>query len=108
MKYLMLCKRHESLHGDHIALWWGSYDRRKPEHNQSGYTSDLRAAHLFTKEEAMKIQDRDDIAVPISSLGFTENEMNSMPENKHLRIMIEKGTLVNRCGLDLRKPTPIE
>lgn len=48
--------------GGDVHLFWGP--------DRSGYTAILQRAGLYTKEEAYKIGDHDDIPVHISKIGF--------------------------------------
>jgi len=95
-KYLLLCTRHSSLYGDEWALFWGNRE------SKSGYTCDPRVAHRFDEEEIKKYQDSDEIAIPIDALGLQEGYENEKTINKHLRVLIEKGTLNDLLELNLR------
>lgn len=55
-EYLILTTRHrDQLFGGDVHLFWGS--------NHSGYTAVLQRAGLYTREEAYKIGDDDDIPI---------------------------------------------
>lgn len=94
--YLILCLRHESCYGDNFCLWWG-YGR-----NKNGYSSDVRLAHRFTYQEAIKIHDEDDIMIPLSKLGKIP-ECGCYDDLGMTSMLIEKGALNNKLGMELRK-----
>lgn len=95
-KYLVLCNRHNSLYGDEWALFWGCRD------SKSGYNSDLRTAHRFDETEISKFDDNSDIPVPIDVLGIPEECESEEAINKNIRVLIEKGTLNELLGLNLK------
>jgi hypothetical protein len=62
-EYLILTTRHKDMFfGGDVHLFWGP--------NKSGYTAILQRAGLYTKEEAYKIGDEDDIPIHISKIGL--------------------------------------
>lgn len=95
-KYLILCDRHLSLFGDNWCLWWGCRE------SKSSYSTDVRLAHRFTYDEAMEINDKDDIMISIDDLGVSEGYEPEETYNKNLRVLIEKGTLNELLDLDLK------
>jgi hypothetical protein len=63
MEYLILTTRHKDmLFGGDVYLFWGP--------NKSGYTAILQRAGLYTKEEAYKIGNEEDIPINISKIGL--------------------------------------
>lgn len=97
-KYLLLCNRHDGLYGENWCLFWG---RRE---NKSGYTSDVRIAHRFNEEEIEKFKGRkSDIPIPIEKLGLSEDYISEEEYNKNIRVMIEKGTLNEVLGINLKR-----
>jgi hypothetical protein len=99
-KYLLLCNRHSSVHGDEWGLFWGC------RVSKSGYNSDLRTAHRFTEEEIERYKDgNEDIPIPIDILGISEECESEDTYNKNIRVLIEKGTLNELLHLDLKKDT---
>ena len=96
-KYLLLCNRHNSIYGDNWCLWWGERE------SKSGYTSDIRLAHKFEEKEIEEYADKEyDIPVPIDIIGVEEGYEPKKTFNKHLKVMIEKGTLNKLMGLELK------
>lgn len=95
-KYLVLCNRHNSIHGDDWALFWGYRD------SEGGYNSDLRTAHRFDESEISQFNDNKDIPIPIDVLGIPEECESEETLNKNIRVLIEKGTLNELLDLNLR------
>lgn len=95
-KYLVLCNRHNSIYGDEWALFWGCRD------SKGGYNADLRTAHRFDESEIEKFNDDSDIPIPIDVLGISEDYEPEETINKNIRVLIEKGTLNELLGLNLR------
>lgn len=93
--YLILCLRHDSVYGDNFCLWWGC------GRNSCGYSSDVRLAHRFTYQEAMKIHDEDDIMIPLSKLGDIP-ECGCYEDLGMTIILIDKGTLNSKLKMKLR------
>jgi hypothetical protein len=97
-KYLILCNRHNSIYGDNWCLWWGTRE------SKSSYSSDAREAHRFTYDEATKIADnKEDYMVSCEELGISEEYEPKETFNKNLRVLIEKGTVNDICGFELRR-----
>lgn len=94
-KYLLLCNRHNSIYGDNWCLWWGNREEK------NGYTTDVRVAHRFTKEEIENRKGETDIPVPIDVLGISEEYECKETYNKNLRVMVEKGTINKLMGTRL-------
>jgi hypothetical protein len=62
-EYLILTTRHRyQLFGGDVHLFWGA--------NSSGYSAIIQRAGLYTKEQAYKIGDEDDIPIHYSVFGF--------------------------------------
>ncbi|WP_434307619.1 hypothetical protein [Clostridium botulinum] len=100
-KCLLLCNRHNSIYGDNWCLWWGERE------SKSGYTSDIRLAHRFNEEEIKGYAEKGyDIPVPIDVIGVLEEYESKETYNKNLRVMIEKGTLNELMGLELKPLFP--
>lgn len=97
-KYLILCNRHGSIFGNNFALWWG-YKK-----DEGGYNSDLRFAHLYDYDYVKNnhIGDKDDPAIKLSDIGYTEEMLANFPQDENLRVLIEKGTLNKLLGLGLK------
>jgi hypothetical protein len=96
-KYLILCNRHQSLYGNDFALWWGFKSEK------GGYNSDFRFAHLYDyKDVKDHLNDKDDPAIKLSDLGYTEEQFNNLPTDENLRVFIERGTLNKLLKLNLK------
>lgn len=95
-KYLILCNRHPSIFGDNWCLWWGCRE------SKSSYSTDVRLAHRFTYDEAIEINDKDDIMISIDALGISEGYESEETYNKNLRVLIEKGTLNEMLNMSLK------
>lgn len=93
--YLILCLRHDGVYGKEFCLWWG-YGT-----SSSGYSSDVRTAHRFTYKEAIKINDEDDIMIPVSKLGNIP-WCNTKEELGITTMLIQKGDLNNKLGMKLK------
>lgn len=99
-KYLIMCNRHNSYLGDHFCLWWGHKEKK------GGYSSDFRHAHLFNYkeiEDKKLFGDKEDIPIKLSDLGYTEESFHNLPQDENLRMLIEKGTLNKKLGLNIKK-----
>lgn len=95
-KYLVLCNRHNSIYGDHFALFWGNRE------SEGGYTSDLRVAHRFDESEINDFNDNQDIPIPIDALGISEGYESEKTINKNTNVLIEKGKLNELLNLKLK------
>lgn len=95
-KYLLLCNGHNSVYDDNWCLWWG--DRE----SKSGYITDLRRAHRFTKDEIEKYKGDEDIAVPVDVLGISEEYEPEETYNENICVMIKKNKINELMGLELR------
>jgi hypothetical protein len=97
-KYLILCNRHPSIFGNNFAVWWGYKE------NKGGYSSDFRHAHLYDYEYVKNghLNCKDDPAIKLSDLGYTEEQFMNLPKDENLRVFIEKGTLNEILGLRLK------
>jgi hypothetical protein len=97
-KYLILCNRHEGIFGDNFALWWGF------KNEGGGYSSDFRNAHLYNYDEIKEhhLNDKDDPAIKLSDLGYTEESFSALPQDNNLVVLIEKGILNDLLNLNLR------
>lgn len=95
-KYLVLCNRHNSIYGDHWALFWGCRE------SASGYTSDIRIAHRFTEEEIKSFTTDEDIPIPIDVLNLPEGYISENHFNSNFVSLVERATLNGLLGLKLK------
>lgn len=95
MKYLVLCKRHESTFGNNWCLWWG-YGK-----SRGGYTSDLRLAHRFAEEEIKEFEghEEEDLPIKCEDIGVSEEQIDSEKINKNALLLMEKGKLCKIIGI---------
>lgn len=66
-KLLIACLRHRNMLGNDFLLFWGP--------NRGGYVTNVHNAGLYDREEAEKICDTDDVAIPLSFLGLSQSDM---------------------------------
>ena len=88
MKYLVWCRRHNSLYGKPYALFWGYREA------EGDYSSDVRVAHRFSEEDIKQFNDKDDIPIPIDFLGLSEDYTDEKLINNYVKMMVEKGSLM--------------
>jgi|GEM_PF-2524942 len=85
-KFVIVCLRHRDMFfGGNAHLFWGP--------NEQGYTAVLETAGLYDFELAKEIADEDDVPIPISALGMTEDRFVDV-KNQGFKVL-EKLTLVN-------------
>lgn len=77
-KYLIIALRYWNSHND--VLFWGK--------DESGYSTDLNKAGLYTKEEARRICRCGDCYISIESLGITKEIMDF--KNDIVRMVVPK------------------
>lgn len=84
MKYLIWCRRHESMYGKAFALFWGQRD------SKGDYSSDVRTAHRFTEDEIKDFTTNDDIPIPIDFLGLSEEYAPEEEFNEATAMLAQK------------------
>ena len=93
--YLIMTLRHKNIYGDGYAVFWGCGE------SKNGYSADVRYAHRFTKEEAEKIVDDEEIMLDIKTLGFENGQPPIECINTNIRVLVEIGTINRLYGLEI-------
>lgn len=88
--YVILSTKHKSIYGPEWCLF----------HSDSGYVSDIRLAKRFTSLEAHNFKANTDYPIDVDTLGVSREYERVV--NSNIRCLIEKGTINQRFGLNLK------